>query len=216
MKKHLKNGIIKIKNYMDFFLSDSEILILEKSLLYLKMSELRTICLKLGIPNKEQKAKLIQKIVFYVKTEKVSLSPKMPEISKAKKSQSYPLEPKIYILYGRYKNDYATRDFLKKLVGNHFHFTAFGIDWINECWMEGKPPTYQEFAVFWQNEYERRKIKKAPAKKEWAYINFVQDYIKEYPEANRKKIMNAWKEEREKQLQYVKKTLQEYLSGITW
>lgn len=192
---------------MENLLSDSGLLILEKSLLYLKMNELRKICLKLKLPHKEQKGQLIQKILFYVKTGKRASSLEMPANSKAKKSQSYPLEPNTDILHGSYKNDYATRDFFKRIIGNHFHFTAFGIDWINKRWMEGNPPTYQEFGIFWQNEYEKRKIKKAPAKKEWAYINFVQDYIKKYPESNREKIMKAWKEEREKQLEQVQKIL---------
>ena len=192
---------------MNKFLSDSELLILEKSLFYLKMNELRKICLEFKISNKETKVKLIKKILLYAKTGKITASPKMPKNSIANKSQHYPLKPETYILYRSYKNDYATRVFFKSIIGNHFHFTAFGIDWINKLWMDGNPPTYLEFATFWQKEYERRKIKKDPAKKEWAYINFVQDYIKKYSEASREEILNAWNKEREKHLKYVGKIL---------
>ena len=142
-----------------------------------------------------------------MKTGKVVSSLKIPENSTAKKLQSYPLKPESYILYGSYKNNSVTREFFKSIIGKHFHFTAFGMDWINQRWMEDNPPTYQEFALFWQDEYERRKIKKMPAKKEWAYISFVQDYITKYPHASRNKIMDAWKKERIKHLKCVEKIL---------
>ncbi len=61
------------------------------------------------------------------------------------------------ILKGSYKNDLKTRLFFKNIVGDHFHFTAFGIDWINEKWMEGNPPTYRDYATMWQSEVDRRK-----------------------------------------------------------
>lgn len=61
--------------------------------------------------------------------------------------------------------------FLKKLIGDYFHFTAFGVDWVDERWMDGNPPTYQEFVDMWRAEYKRRQETPANPKEEWAYIN---------------------------------------------
>ena len=184
---------------------------LYESLLYLKMSQLKEICINLRIPPHKKKIELIQAICTYVKEGKILDIPKIPEISKALKSTFYPLKPSTKILHGNYKNDLATRKFMKTLVGQHFHYTAYGIDWINEKWMNGTPPTYEEFAIFWQKEYEKRQLKKVSPKKEWAYINFVQEYGKSNPYANRKEIMKAWKKELEKHSLFVQTILQKFI-----
>jgi hypothetical protein len=88
---------------------------------------------------------------------------------------------------------------------------AFGIDWINECWAKGKPPTYQEFAFFWDREYQSRKIQKATPKKEWAYLNFIQRYSKEYPKLSKAQLLEAWKLERNLYVQKANKILERFL-----
>ena len=100
------------------------------------------------------------------------------------------------MLAGAYKNDLKTRLFFKELVGPHFHFTAYGIDWLEEHWYKGKPPTYNEFAVFWQKEHERRVHKPETPKKEWAYLNFLQHYKEKNPDAPKNEMLDAWARER--------------------
>ena len=192
-------------------LTTSELEQLKEGLLYLKMGELRNVCERLGIFSKGVKTQLIESICFFARKGKHLPYPKMPAVSKAKKGETYPLAQETKMLKGSYKNDLATRQFFKHLVGSHFHFTAFGIDWLNQCWMEGNPPTYQEFAMFWQEEYQKRKNQRAPAKKEWAYINFVQEYNKQYPNACRTKIINAWKETQKHHFEKVLKLLEPLL-----
>jgi hypothetical protein len=97
------------------------------------------------------------------------------------------------MLYGTYKNDVATRNFFKQIIGNHFHFTAQGVDWLREQWLKGTPPTYADFANEWQAEYERNKTQKRPPKQEWAYIRFVQEYMQQSPHASKKEVTSAWK-----------------------
>lgn len=97
------------------------------------------------------------------------------------------------MLYGSYKNDAATRAFLKKIIGPHFHFTAFGIDWLNERWLNGNPPTYQEFADYWIAQTERRKEVPVKPKDEWRYINFLQQMQKEEPSLSKTELMKEWK-----------------------
>ena len=147
--------------------------ILFDSLYFMNMAELKQICAVLTIPLSKGKADMIDAIKHFVKTGQILSIKTIPEASRAKKGKNYPLMPDTLILFGDYKNDAKTRAFFKKLIGNHFHFTAFGIDWINDCWHAGKPPTYQEYADMWQREFARRNNEKPQPKKEWAYINFL-------------------------------------------
>lgn len=188
-------------------LNDRELKTLELSLYYLKVDELKKIAKSLKLEAKGKKEFLIQSILHFLKTDNILKTPKIPECSKAQKCKYYKIEPNSLILKGHYKNDLKTRNFFKKLIGEHFHFTAYGIDWINKKWLDGKPPTYQEYANYWQKEYlESQTSKKAP-KKEWALINFVLEYAKKYPEANKVETLQAWSIEREKHVQIVKKLL---------
>lgn len=113
------------------------------------------------------------------------------------------------MIKGAYKNDLKTRLFFKVLIGEYFHFTSFGIDWLNELWMEGRPPTYQEFSSMWKLEYQRRKENPVDPKAEWAYINYVQSFIKQFPDATQKDINHAWENERERHKTRVTKFMNE-------
>jgi hypothetical protein len=104
------------------------------------------------------------------------------------------------MLKGSYKNDVRTRAFFKLLIGPHFHFTAFGIDWLNERWQAGNPPTYQEFANYWVSEVEKRKDKRPEPKKEWAYINFLQQAQRLMFHASKEELLAAWKKMRQEKV----------------
>ena len=108
------------------------------------------------------------------------------------KGKEYPLDGQTYILFGAYKNDLKTRLFMKKLVGEHFHFTAFGQDWMKKKWYDGKPPTYAEFAAYWSAEYLKRKQGMTQPKDEWAYIKFIKEYIRKNPNATKEEILQKW------------------------
>lgn len=171
--------------------NDNQLKILDDALHYLRVAELKDLCNNLKLPDQGTKAPLIKRIIHFVKTGMISTTP-IPPISLAKKGLIYPLEPQTDILKGAYKNDLATRLFFKKLIGPHFHFTAFGIDWLNERWQAGNPPTYAEFASFWQKENLRRSKTKIAPKAEWAYINFLQKYAAHYPKSSPAEAKRAW------------------------
>lgn len=173
-------------------LKESDFNELYEALHYMNMAELKEVCAKLHLSFKGQKSDLIKAIMSFLQTGNVAKVSSLPEAAKAKKNVSYPLAPKTYILSGNYKNDAPTRAFMKSLIGAHFHFTAFGQDWIRERWKEGSPPTYAEFAAFWQKEYEARKKRKATPKKEWAYLTFIQKYSQDHPHVSRQQISDAW------------------------
>lgn len=182
------------------------------SLHYLKVAELKELCLKLKIPPKGQKPQLIKNIMSFLQYGKVNPILATPPQSKAQKGKSYPLTPNTVILKGNYKNDAKTRAFFKSLIGEYFHFTAFGQDWIKQRWMEGNPPTYQEFASFWEEENQARKTRKAEPKQEWAYLNFIQSYLAKHPNSPRQEIADAWKVYREEQVAQANQILQSVLN----
>ncbi len=169
---------------------------LQEWLSYMHVAELKDELKALNLSTKAfNKKELIERLVHYAKTGKELPHKQIPEISKAK-SKTTKLEPQSLILYGTYKNDLATRQFFKKIIGDHFHFTASGIDWLREKWLLGNPPTYAEFAKEWQTEYERNKIHKKAPKQEWAFIRFSQKFIKENPNTSKQELIEQWDKER--------------------
>ncbi len=161
------------------------------------MSELKDLSRLLALVDKGAKMAMIMRIIHFLHTGQKLITPKIPDASLAKRGEIYSLSPTTLMLKGSYKNDLKTRLFFKRLVGDHFHFTAFGIDWLNDRWMEGKPPTYHEFAKMWQEEYKKRQSMPVAPKEEWAYINFVQTFIKSSPQASRESVNIAWECERQ-------------------
>lgn len=170
--------------------------ILKESLLYLHVHELKEIATRLALSDKGNKMTIVMRILHYLERgEKLTL-PKFPEKSCAKRGQEYPLDKNTFMLKGSYRNDLKTRQFFKQLIGEYFHFTAFGIDWLNERWMEGNPPTYHEFAIMWQKEFQARQKSPVAPKEEWAYINFVKKHQLSSPNASKELVNKAWEDER--------------------
>ena len=166
---------------------------LQDACYYMKMAELKKACQMLALPDKGNKGLLIERILTFIKEGRITTVPKIPAQSLAKNHPIQLLASSGLMLYGSYKNDAKTRSFFKTLIGPHFHFTAFGIDWLNDRWLQNNPPTYQEFAYYWIAETERRKHIKSKPKDEWKYINFLQQMNKEYPLLSKKNLMARWK-----------------------
>ena len=187
---------------------------LHASLHYLHVSELRIYCENLYLSIKGKKIDLINRIIHFLNTsEKIDLA-KYPAHSIAQDRNNNVISANVLMLKGAYKNDLKTRIFFKEIIGQHFHFTAFGIDWLESRWMEGSPPTYQEFADMWVKEYEFRKTYGSTPKAEWAYINFVKRYLNENPGASRNKILDDWEAERTKHKGLVSKFFKEYVTVV--
>ena len=181
-------------------LNKSDQKILHDALHYMNMKELRDLCDDLKISHIGMKAVMIERIMHFIKKGEILAEPVIPEVSRAKKKQVVLLKPESLILYGSHKNDLATRLFLKRLIGEHFHFTAVGHDWIRARWLEGNPPTYQEFADFWQ---EAKRTNAVCPKQEWAYLTFIQRFTQKNPKASRPEITWAWEVERQKRVEQV-------------
>lgn len=179
-------------------MKEQQLIAFKESLMFLHVHELKDVAIRLSLIDKGNKMAIIMRVLHFLETGLKLTIPKFPEKSYSKRGGSYSLGENELMLKGAYKNDLNTRLFLKQLIGNHFHFTAFGIDWLNEQWMEGNPPTYKEFAKMWQEEYQKRKEMPVAPKEEWAYINFVQEFLLNSPTATRESINNAWEYERQK------------------
>ncbi len=167
--------------------------LLNDALYYLKMEELKKACDMLPLPDKGKKIDLINRIIMFVQTGKIIECSIIPNQSRASSYPTQPLSADALMLYGAYKNDAKTRAFFKNLIGYHFHFTAFGIDWLTDRWLKGEPPTYQEFANYWIEETERRKQTKSRPKEEWKYINFLQEMNKKNSLLSKSELMQQWK-----------------------
>lgn len=196
-------------------LTDQEFSILKKSLTFLHVDELKSLAMKLSLVDKGNKMAIIMRILHFLHTGEKLTIPKLPKKSCAKRGQVNPLNATALMLKGAYKNDLKTRLFFKKLVGDHFHFTAYGIDWLNDRWMEGNPPTYQEFAKMWQAEYEKRKNRQIAPKEEWAYINFVQNFLQSSLDGSRESVYHAWECERQKHKAHIKNWFKENKLGFS-
>lgn len=147
-------------------LSSQERDALFESFYVLTMDQLRTLCKHFELTYTGKKVFLIECLKQYLLTGAHVKPQAYPAASCAQKGEKAELLPDAFILFGSYKNDLKTRLFMKKLVGDRFHFTAAGIDWMHERWAQGKPPTYGEFAVWWQTEGQLQR----PLKKEWAFF----------------------------------------------
>lgn len=167
--------------------------LLSQALYFLKVSDLKKACNSFSLFESGKKGELIERIMIFITTGQIKNQQTIPSQSLAKNYPYQSLLPHSLMLYGGYKNDLATRKFFKKLIGPQFHFTAFGVDWLNDRWLKGNPPTYQEFTDYWLKETARRKKTKAEPKKEWAYISFLQQMNEVIPQASRAQLMQEWK-----------------------
>ncbi len=195
---------MNMKTIANIFISISDQKQLLNALLFLHVNELKEIVHDFELHEKGKKIELITRIIHFLTTDEKITTPSFPAVSCGKAIKNLQITSQTKILKGQYKNDLKTRLFFKQLIGDHFHFTAFGIDWLNEQWMQGAPPTYQDFADIWQEAYEEQKTNPLPAKAEWAYINFIKNFLAKYPHADRDTVMHSWHKERQKQVKWVK------------
>jgi hypothetical protein len=175
------------------FLSEQD----KNALFFMNMKELKENCLNLGLSPKGKKTVLIERLIYLAQCGEKCEEIPYPEKSRAQKGKTYPLAPSLLMLKGNYKNDLKTRLFFKELIGAHFHFTAWGIDWLEVSWRAANPPTYAEFASYWQQTWQMRKKLKAEPKQEWAYLSFCQAFLEKHPGATRLELATAWKAQRE-------------------
>ncbi|NRA69161.1 MAG: hypothetical protein HRU19_32120 [Pseudobacteriovorax sp.] len=177
---------------------------------YLKVDELVQIASHLGLHVHGRKQQLIDGILrFY----QLGTVPKPPAPKPNKKAQPA-ANPEVYIIQGTYTNGPASRKKLKKIIGDHFHFTTYGMDWIRDRWAEGHSPTWEEFARFWQSEYQRRKDGgEFSSKQTNARVRFFRE--QKGQGLTKEELNAAWEERRQNKLNLVCSILKLKLNSIT-
>ncbi len=182
-----------------FAFDENQLNYIRESLFFLKIDELRTISKKFNLNYKENKLFLIEDIVYFLKNNQKPKPRTMPEISISKKNVVYKIDLNEQILYGHFKNNYETRDFFKKHIGDHFHFTVFAIDWVNKNWHEGTVITYSDYIDMWKSQFSQ----KHQLKDEWMYMRFVKEFLQKNNNITQKQVNTEWKKEREKRFKYI-------------
>ncbi len=141
---------------------ETDLDVIEGSIYFLKVPELKQLLTDAGLKPSGSKQTMINSLIAYAKGD--SNRPSAPQLSdgeRALRQQANQYDPTVFIVPGVYTNNRKSRELFHTLIGHHFSFTTFGMDWIKDRWAEGTCPTYQAFAEFWQEEYMRRKNKGA-------------------------------------------------------
>ena len=86
------------------------------------------------------------------------------------------------------------KDYIKRLTKNkRFYFTYLSTCWLQYRWVEGKPPTYKEFALYCEQQFKNPTKMDIP---ECCYIRFISAQSQASPHISRKQLMALWHSER--------------------
>ena len=180
--------------------------LIAESIYYLKLDELRTLSRDLGLSDAGAKGILIQGILnqIGVHTEDGRAISKGRQTKFARYTGD--LSPETHILPGFYTNGQAMRSRFTALVGPHFSFTNYGMEWIREQWISDRYPTYEEFASYWQGEHDRRKEGGEFASLQTnARVRFFRAHRGDG--LSREALDAAWQEERQRRVAEVRRLL---------
>lgn len=176
--------------------------LLDDAIYYLKVPELEYYITTLGIAAGPRKESMIAALLQFAgrspaPTDRPAAEP--PGLSaEARRTLQTRFAPQTHIVPGHYTNGPASRARFKQLIGPHFSFTSYGMEWIRRQWAAGSCPTYQDFATFWQTEFERRKAGGAYTSKKT--LQRVQFFRKMGGKGLSKiELERAWSAERERQ-----------------
>jgi len=174
---------------------------------YFLEAELVQLSLQLGLPATGLRHEIIERIYRLITTPTTASRRALPPISLAQEGATYPLNKKTLIVKGGYNTNAATKNFLKRLAGDDFYFSPASQDWIALRWQQGKPPTYEEFARYWQSEkVQKEQVKSAPPE-DWAYETFKQQFMIKNGAATQEELADAWQKLRNKQVALVAEVL---------
>ncbi|WP_395338079.1 hypothetical protein PN836_010575 [Ningiella sp. W23] len=183
------------------------------SIYFLKVPELKALAQKAALSPKGSKQTLINTLLHFIEpntkeqtssSAKTSCLPRLSAVALSKIKVDY--DPNQYIIPGVYSNNKKYRALFKNMIGPHFSFKSYGMDWIKDKWKSGEYPSYEEFANYWQQEYERRKTDDSFSSPDTLQrVNFFRmmkgkGHTKEALEA-------SWKEKRELHARYAKQYL---------
>jgi len=155
---------------------------------YWLKSELMNFCRELKISSSGGKIEIANRIAEYLETGKISkkIITKKPKLPKAIKPLTE--ETIIGVEQRTYKEK---KEFLKSIIGNHFHFTIHLLDYFKEN--IGKK-TYGELIQEW---YKEQKINRDPnfvkeITPQFEYNTYIRDFMKDNPNTTKKIAIQCW------------------------
>jgi hypothetical protein len=180
-------------------LSQTDLKNLESAIYFLKVTELKQICEKFNQCHKGSKQDLINTLLAFARgDDNYSPNKQISAAEQALRDNANSYDPGVYLVPGVYTNNKASRAILLELIGRHFTFTSYGMDWIKAQWHEGNCPSYLEFADYWQTEYQKRKNRDDFASKQTLKrVNFFREMKGE--NLSKQELEKAWAVERAKQ-----------------
>ena len=172
---------------------------LESAIYFLKVTELKQICEKFNQCNRGSKQDLINTLLAYARGDKnYSTNKQLSEAEKTLRANADRYDSSVYIVPGVYTNNKVSRTVLIDLIGRHFTFTSYGMNWIKAQWHSGHCPSYLEFADYWQAEYQKRKNRDDFASKQTLQrVNLFREMKGE--NLSKQELEKAWAIERTKQ-----------------
>ena len=131
---------------------------LDEAIYFLKVPELRALSERAGLPVAGNKQALIDGLLSLANGNPRARTSAPTELSPTEARHlrsSYPAD--THLVPGHYANNRVHRERFEALIGPHFSYTIYGMDWIRAQWAGGTCPTYAAFAAYWQAEFERRR-----------------------------------------------------------
>eukprot|EP00392_Amoebophrya_sp_AT5.2_P006986 g6998.t1 len=200
---------------------------LETALYYLHVPELREVCSgTLKILDKGAKNLLVQRVVAYLRhypREKpvlASLRSFPPEAGRragedaGPSDRFQPTRVENLMAHKVYKNDARHREFFVRQIGPQFHFTAAGIEWLNERWLQGVRPTFQEYIEYWKETNEELKNSGKKPSAGFQTLQFNQFQTRHGSKGwNREKLLEEWSKERTEKKKLALQIVGEILAG---
>jgi len=168
---------------------DKNIKVLDFKDFYWLKVELVEFCREIGISSSGGKIEIANRISEYLETGKVpeKASKKQPKLPKP--IQEITRNTILGIEYRTYKEK---KEFLKSVIGNHFHFTIHLLDYFKEN--AGKK-TYEDLIKEWYKEQELRKdpnfVKEITP--QFEYNIYIRDFMKDNSNKTRNDAIKYWK-----------------------
>lgn len=179
---------------------------LAEAIYFLKLSELKQFLAERELATSGKKQELIDRILEYcgLPPAQTNQKSKLDFIPKKRgEKDSYTSE--THIIPGQYTNGQLSRQKFKELIGQHFKFTTYGMTWIKECWAKGITPSYEDFAKYWQSEYDRRK---SGGDFQSAQTNRRVVFFRDHKGLSKEALEKAWQSERKRMYETVRELLE--------
>ena len=174
-KRPKLNKNISVRDFKDF---------------YWMKAELVAFCRKIGISGSGGKIEIAGRIEKYLKGGKIETK-KIGKGGKKREGIQRIPESINELIPDNYSSSQLFREYFESIIGQHFHFTAYMMQYIKDH----LGITFKEYVDEWQAEHERRKNKNYKPKimKSCEYNQYTRDFFKDNPDKTRKEAIRHWK-----------------------